>query len=73
MVQKNMADASIDTRFAIAVAAFGQKLRGSVYGGDMSYAEIRELAAGARGNDEFGYRAEFIRLVGLAAAISGNQ
>ncbi|MCF6327856.1 MAG: VWA domain-containing protein [Devosiaceae bacterium] len=73
MVQQNMADASIDTRFAIAVAAFGQKLRGSVYGGDMSYADIKTLAAGARGDDQFGYRAEFIRLIDLAAAISGDK
>lgn len=73
MVRKDMNEASIDTRFAIAVAAFGQKLRGSVYGGDMSYGQIRQLALQARGRDEFGYRAELIRLVDLAMAISGQE
>ncbi len=73
MVQQNMADASTDTRFAIAVAAFGQKLRGSVYGGDMSFADIKALATSARGDDEFGYRAEFIRLIDLASAINGTE
>jgi len=70
MVVKNIAQASNDTRFAIAVAAFGQKLRGSVYAGDMSWAQIRQLAAGARGNDLQGYRAEFLSLVDIAASLS---
>ena len=73
MVRADLGEASADTRFAIAVAAFGQKLRGSSYGGDMSYTDIRALAAGARGDDPQGYRAEFMQLVDLAAAVSGNR
>ncbi len=60
-----------DARFAAAVAAFGQKLKGSAYG-DMSWDAIRALAANAKGKDEAGYRAEFVQLVGLAAQIVGN-
>ncbi|SFZ83443.1 Ca-activated chloride channel family protein [Devosia enhydra] len=60
--------ASPDMRFAAAVAAFGQTLRGSDFG-TMDYAAIEALARGARGADEGGYRAEFIALVGLARTL----
>ncbi len=60
--------ASEDQRFAAAVAAFGQKLRGSSYG-DMSWRDIRQLAQGARGADESGYRAEFMQLIDAAASL----
>ena len=52
------------TRWAIAVAAFGQELRGDPWietGYD--WQSIRALADGARGKDPFGLRAEFVRLV----------
>lgn len=65
----DIADADADARFAAAVAAFGQKLRGSVYGAQMSWKDIAALAQGARGADEGGYRAEFIRLIGTAALL----
>jgi Ca-activated chloride channel family protein len=40
-----------DQRFAVAVAAFGQRLRGEQQVADYSYADIAELANGARGTD----------------------
>ena len=55
--------------FAAAVAAFGQKLRGSSYGAQMSFADIAALANGAKGADADGYRAEFVQLVKLAAGL----
>ena len=55
-----------DARFAAAVAAFGQLLRGGPYTGDFSYDDVIVLAQDARGEDPFGHRAEFIRLVRLA-------
>lgn len=64
---------SEDARFAAAVAAFGQLLRGDEYMGDYSYEEIIALALSGRGDDEFGYRAEFINLVRLAESIDGVQ
>jgi Ca-activated chloride channel family protein len=54
---------SDDMRFAAAVAAFGQKLKGSDYGAAISWDDIEALACSGRGADEAGYRAEFIRLV----------
>ena len=55
-----------ETRFAIAVAAFGQLLRGEPYLRDFGYDAVLLLAQGARGEDLFGYRAEFVQLVRLA-------
>ncbi|MGN6490006.1 MAG: YfbK domain-containing protein, partial [Devosia sp.] len=60
--------ASADDRWAAAVAAFGQKLKGSNYGA-MGWADIRKLAQGARGEDEAGYRAEFMGLIDMAATL----
>ena len=57
-------------RFAAAVAAFGQLLKGGEHIGDYDFADIVELAAGARGNDPFGYRGEFLSLVRLADLLS---
>jgi len=59
-------------RFSAAVAAFGQQLRCGKYLEGFSYNEILNLAQGARGDDPFGYRAEFIKLVKLAQSLSSN-
>jgi Ca-activated chloride channel family protein len=56
-------------RFAAAVAAFGQLLRGGRYTGDFAYADVLALARSARGADPFGYRGEFLQLAGLASAL----
>lgn len=58
--------APTDVRFAAAVAAFGQVLRGGLYTGAYDYDDVIKLAQGAKGEDPFGYRAEFIGLVRLA-------
>ena len=55
-----------ESRFATAVAAFGQLLRGGQYTSAFSYDDVIALAQAAKGTDEFGYRAEFINLVRLA-------
>jgi len=52
-------------RFSAAVAAFGQQLRGGTYLDNFSYNDILSLARGARGDDPYGYRGEFIKLVNL--------
>ncbi|MEN8217233.1 MAG: VWA domain-containing protein [Pseudomonadota bacterium] len=59
-------------RFSAAVAAFGQQLRGGKYLEPFSYNDILSLARGARGDDPFGYRAEFIKLVNIAQSLSGE-
>ncbi len=64
--KRELAEASQETRFSIAVAAFGQLLRGLPYMKDYSYDDVIALASGARGEDRFGYRAELVNLVRLA-------
>ncbi|MFA7504224.1 MAG: VWA domain-containing protein [Burkholderiaceae bacterium] len=61
--------ADADSRFAIAVAGFGQLLRGGRYTDGWDWRAVRRLAADARGEDRFGYRGEFLRLVDLAATL----
>jgi Ca-activated chloride channel family protein len=53
-------------RFAAAVAAFAESLRGGKYLDGYPLARVADLARGARGADPQGYRAEFVRLVELA-------
>ena len=64
-----IASVSDDIRFATAVAAYGQLLRGGTYMGGYSYEDIITLALDAKGQDQFGYRSEFINLVRLAKAV----
>lgn len=55
------------TRWALAVAAFGQKLRGDPWLGDgFNWDAVLEQAQGARGEDPYGERAEFVQLVRAA-------
>jgi Ca-activated chloride channel family protein len=61
--------ASDDLRFAAAVAAFSQQLKDGRYTGDFSLNDTQALARGARGEDRFGLRAEFVQLVELAQSL----
>jgi Ca-activated chloride channel family protein len=54
---------STDLRFAGSVAAFGMILRDSEYRGSATLDDVLTLARGALGEDEGGYRAEFVKLV----------
>lgn len=58
-----------DTRFAVAVAAFGQWLRQDPELRGYDIEAIAALAQGARGEDADGRRAEFVQLVHQAAAL----
>ncbi|WP_149009910.1 YfbK domain-containing protein, partial [Escherichia coli] len=62
---------SEDMRFRAAVAAYGQKLRGSEYLNEISWQQIKQWAQQAKGEDPQGYRAEFIRLIELADGVTG--
>lgn len=62
----DIAAAPEDARFAAAVAAFGQLLRGGRYTGDFTYDDAIALGRGAKGDDRFGYRAEFLNLAHAA-------
>jgi len=52
--------------FASAVAEFGMLLRDSEHKGTSSFADVRARARRFKGEDRFGHRAEFIRLVDAA-------
>lgn len=62
--------ASTETRFAAAVAGFGQLLQGSVYLGDWGWNQAIELAVQNRGEDLFGYRVEAVNLMRLAQSLN---
>ena len=62
--------ASTETRFAAAIAGFGQLLQGSVYLGDWGWDEAIALAVANRGEDAFGYRIEAVNLMRLAESLS---
>lgn len=64
---------SEDMRFRAAVAAYGQKLRGSEYLNNTSWQQIKQWAQKAKWEDPQGYRAEFIRLIGLAKDLDNSQ
>jgi Ca-activated chloride channel homolog len=61
---KDIDDASDNLRFAAAVAEFGMILRNSEFKGKSTLQSAITLARSARGLDEDGYRAEFVRLIG---------
>ena len=61
-----LADAPADVRFSIAVAAFGQLLKGSPHLGAYSIDNVIALADGAHGEDRFGLRAELVNLARMA-------
>ncbi len=59
-----------DTRFSVAMAGFGQLLRGGDFLGSWGWSEAIELANSARGGDPYGYRAEAVTLMRLAETLS---
>lgn len=65
----SLAETSDDYRFAAAVAAFGQRLRGGTYLEGFDYAQITELARASRGADPHGHRGDFLRVAGLAHSL----
>ncbi len=71
-IANQTAPASEDLRFAAAVAAFSQQLKDGRYTGDFSLKDTETLARGARGDDRFGLRNEFVQLVELAQSLRNS-
>ena len=69
---KPLSQASSDTRFAVAVASYGQLLRGGDMVGKQTWQDVQQLAQGAKGKDVFGLRAEFLELLGKAQQLSSQ-
>jgi Ca-activated chloride channel family protein len=70
-ITEDITKTSDNFRFSAAVAGFGQLLRGGRYTEDFDYSDVAKLAGAARGQDNFGYRGEFLRLVNLANSLGG--
>ncbi len=63
----DISKAGESTRFATAVAGYGELLRGDPYlDKSFTWDSVIDLANSAKGKDEFGYRAEFVQLARLA-------
>jgi Ca-activated chloride channel family protein len=60
-----------EARFSTAVAGFAQLLRGATFTGELGYDDVIREAQGAKGDDEFGYRTEFVQLVRKAQIANG--
>ncbi len=69
---KPLSTASADTRFAIAVASYGQKLQGGKYSANQTWNDIQTLAKQSDQPDPFQIRSEFIDLIGIAKSLSAN-
>ncbi len=64
VIDTGRGSASSDFRFAASVAAFGMVLRNSEHKGTATLRSALEMARGARGEDEGGYRSEFVGMIG---------
>lgn len=71
-LRSDFKQASTETRFLTAVAAFGQKLRNNPQLSQTSWEEISQWGEQAKGTDPNGYRSEFVKLVKLTSSLSGQ-
>jgi Ca-activated chloride channel family protein len=69
-IPATVTEADTETRFAAAIAGFGQLLRGSDYVTGWGYGDAIALAEGATGSDPFGYRREAVSLMRLADSLA---
>jgi Ca-activated chloride channel family protein len=65
----DLEDTSDNFRFSASIAEFGMILRNSEYKENASMQQVLTMARGARGEDEEGYRSEFMKLVKLADSL----
>ncbi len=70
---KALSQADANTRFALAVTAYGQALRGGEYNGKMSWNDIISLAQNSAKPDPYGLREEFIELLKTAQSLSTKE
>ncbi|MFM8419553.1 MAG: von Willebrand factor type A domain-containing protein [Verrucomicrobiota bacterium] len=68
-----LAEASLDTQFAAAVASQAMLLRGSAHLGTMRWEDVLRLAERGVGPDREGYRSEFVDLVRRAAQLAPQR
>ncbi|WP_345785924.1 von Willebrand factor type A domain-containing protein [Gemmatimonas sp.] len=64
VIDSRNGSASNDFRFAASVAAFGMVLRNSEHKGTATLRSSLDMATAARGEDDGGYRGEFVEMLG---------
>jgi Ca-activated chloride channel family protein len=65
-------EASENLQFAASVAGFGMLLRDSQFKGNLTYDAVAQMARESKGEDQEGYRQEFIRLVESCNLLASN-
>lgn len=70
---RSLTETSNNFRFSAAVAGFGMLLRDSEFKGDMTFDKVLTLAKESAGDDNLGYRTEFISLVKKASLLKGED
>ena len=73
VVRNATSESRANLGFAAAVAQFGMLLRNSEFKGEATWDSTRDIARRYRGDDPDGYRAEFIRMIDLAAELNGHK
>jgi Ca-activated chloride channel family protein len=68
-----LSKSSNNFRFSAAVAEFSMILRDSEFKGKSNLDSVKDLAKKARGDDQFGYRAEFLTLVDRVKILKENE
>ncbi len=66
---RKLAESDRDFQFAVSVAGFGMLLRGSPNAADLTWDGVRRLALAGKGEDEQGWRGEFIQLIEKARGL----
>lgn len=69
---KKLTEAPRDFQFATSLAGFGMLLRDSQHAGELTWEMVRKLAISGKGEDELGYRGEFIQLIEKARGLTGS-
>lgn len=70
---KNFNQSFIDTKWAVAVASYGEQLRGGKYNGSMNWDDILRLAKSVSESDKYGLKAEFIELAKTSKNLSATK
>ena len=70
---KDFNSTSADFRFASAVAEFGMLLRDSQFKQQSTFSQAINIAKAAKGEDQDGYRSEFVRLAESAALLAKSE
>lgn len=70
---KKLSENDRDFRFAVSVAGFGMLLRGSPNSEELTWEGVRRLALAGKGDDEQGWRGEFIQLIDKARGVSQER